>query len=43
MARQLGKVGTYSIAKLIKDYRDAIMNIDLMIINDLEELFMMVW
>lgn len=41
--KMVGKVGTYSVAKLIKDYREAIMNIDLMIINDLEELFMMVW
>lgn len=41
--KMVGKVGTYSIAKLIKDYREAIMNIDLMIIEDLEELFMMVW
>lgn len=38
-----GKVGTYSYAKLIKEYRDNILNIDLMFINEFEELFMYLW
>lgn len=38
-----GKVGTYSYSKLIKEYREQILNIDLMIINDLSDLFMMLW
>jgi hypothetical protein len=38
-----GKVGTYSYAKLLKDYRDQILNIDMMIINDLQDLFMLLW
>ena len=38
-----GKVGTYSYAKLIKEYREQILNIDMMIINDLQDLFMMLW
>jgi hypothetical protein len=38
-----GKVGTYSYAKLLKDYREQILNIDLMIINDLQDLFMLLW
>ena len=38
-----GKVGTYSYAKLIKEYRDNILNIDLMFINEFEDLFMYLW
>ena len=38
-----GKVGTYSYAKLVKDYRDNILNIDLMFINELSDLFMLLW
>lgn len=38
-----GKVGTYSYSKLIKEYREQVLNIDLMIINDLKDLFMMLW
>ena len=38
-----GKVGTYSYAKLLKEYREQILNIDMMIINDLQDLFMMLW
>lgn len=38
-----GKVGTYSYAKLLKDYREQILNIDMMIINDLQDMFMLLW
>ena len=38
-----GKVGTYSYAKLLKDYREQILNIDMMIIYDLQDLFMLLW
>lgn len=38
-----GKVGTYSFGKLIKDAREQIMNVDMMIINELEDLFMLIW
>ena len=38
-----GKVGTYSYAKLIKEYRDNILNIDLMFIEEFEDLFMQLW
>lgn len=38
-----GKVGTYSYAKLIKDYRENILNIDLMFIEELSDLFMYLW
>jgi len=38
-----GKVGTYSYSKLIKDYREQILNIDLMIIEALSDLFMLLW
>lgn len=41
--RITGKIGTYSYAKLLKDYREQILNIDLMIINDLSSLFMYLW
>lgn len=30
-------------SKLLEDYRDTFLNIDMMVINDLEELFMMLW
>lgn len=39
----VGKVGTYSISKLIEEYRKAVLNVDLMIIEDLDELFMQLW
>lgn len=38
-----GKVGTYSYSKLIKDYRENILNIDLMFINEFADLFMLLW
>jgi hypothetical protein len=38
-----GKVGTYSFGKLIKDAREQIMNVDMMIIDELQDLFMLVW
>ena len=38
-----GKVGTYSYAKLIKEYRDNILNIDLMFVNEFQDLFMQLW
>jgi len=38
-----GKVGTYSFSKMIKEYREQVLNIDMMIINDLENLFMLLW
>ena len=38
-----GKVGTYSYAKMIKEYRDNIINIDLKFIREFEYLFMQLW
>ena len=38
-----GKIGTYSYSKLIKDYRENILNIDLLFINELSDLFMLLW
>lgn len=32
-----------SASKLLKDYRDTFLNIDIMVINDLEDLFMQLW
>ncbi len=38
-----GKVGTYSYGKLIKDAREQIMNVDMMIVDELQDLFMLIW
>lgn len=38
-----GKGGGSDYADLVKKYRDTFLNIDLMIINDLEELFFQLW
>lgn len=38
-----GKQGVTSYSKMIKDYRDILLNIDMMIINDLKDLFMGLW
>lgn len=38
-----GKQGTQSYPSMIKEFRETILNIDMMIINDLEELFMGIW
>lgn len=38
-----GKSGGLSYAELIVKYRDALINIDVMIINDLSDLFMNIW
>lgn len=41
--RMRGKLGVRSKSKLLQEYRDTILNIDMMIIRDLEELFMQLW
>lgn len=38
-----GKRGGYSYSKLLEEYRKTFLNIDLMIINDLKNLFMGLW
>lgn len=38
-----GKQGTTSYSKLLKEFRETFLNIDLMVINELEDLFMKVW
>lgn len=39
----MGKTGGISYAKLLKEFRDTFLNIDMEIINDLGELFMLLW
>lgn len=39
----MGKTGGVSYAKLLKEFRDTFLNIDMEIISDLGELFMMLW
>lgn len=39
----VGNDGRYTLAYLLKEYRETLMNIDLMIIKDLETLFMSIW
>lgn len=39
----VGKTGGISYSKLLKEYRDTFLNIDMKIINDLKGLFMNVW
>lgn len=39
----IGKQGTYSFVQMIKDYRDALINIDQMIIDELSDLFIALW
>lgn len=39
----VGKQGSVHYAKMVKDYMDSIMNVDMRIINELNELFMNVW
>lgn len=38
-----GKMGTSSYALMVKEYRENILNIDQMIIDELQDLFMMIW
>lgn len=38
-----GKTSTRSYPQMIKEYRDIFLNIDMMILNDLEELFFQLW
>lgn len=38
-----GKRGGLSFSKMIKDYRDVIINIDMMVIKDLSDLFLNLW
>lgn len=38
-----GKQGTQSYSSMIMEYRESLINIDMMIINELEELFMGIW
>lgn len=39
----IGKVGGTSYAKMIREFRDNLLNIDLDIIRDLADLFMLIW
>lgn len=39
----IGKIGGQSYASMIKEFRDNLLNIDLMIINELNDLFMLIW
>ena len=39
----IGKTGSTSFSKLLKEYRETFLNIDLMIINDLADLFFGLW
>ena len=39
----MGKTGGVSYAKLLKEFRDTFLNIDMEIIKDLSELFMLLW
>lgn len=41
--RVTGKMGTKTNAKMLKEYRDILLNIDMMIINDLSNLFFGLW
>lgn len=38
-----GKQGTSSYASLLKEFRDTFLNIDMMVINELSDLFMQLW
>jgi len=38
-----GKTGSESYAKFLNEFRETFLNIDMMVINDLEELFMLIW
>lgn len=38
-----GKVGGASYSKLLQEYRDTLINIDMMVINELDELFFQLW
>jgi hypothetical protein len=38
-----GKMGSASYSKLLKEYRDNIINVDMMVIDSLKSLFMLVW
>lgn len=39
----IGKQSTVSYSKLLQEFRDTFLNIDVMIINDLSDLFMNIW
>ena len=39
----VGKQGTGSYANMIKEYRDALINVDQMVLNELSDLFMALW
>lgn len=41
--RLVGKSSGVSFSKLLQEYRDTLLNIDVMIINDLADLFMNIW
>ncbi len=41
--RITGKIGTTSYSKLLKEYRDTLINIDMKIIKELEDLFFTLW
>ena len=38
-----GKQSSTSYSKIIKEYRDILINVDMSIINELKDLFMLVW
>ena len=43
LERVIGSNGGESFSKRIYDYRNTFINIDMMVINDLEELFFGLW
>lgn len=43
LQRVQGKTGGLSYSKMLQDYRDTFLNIDMMIINDLSDLFFGLW
>ena len=38
-----GKSGGISYSKMLNEYKESLLNIDLMVINELENLFLMIW
>ena len=40
---RVGKTSGYTYSKMLKEYRETLLNIDMMFINEFEELFMQIW
>ena len=39
----VGSNGTYNLSKLLQDFRDTFLNIDMLVINEFKDLFMKLW